>query len=125
MKVFYMTFLVEIDMSLHKNLKDKRQQIDYPIRQCTSMDELRDDIDRLDRRIVELLAVRQGYMEQAARIKEKRKLVRDERRIEDVVAKVLHHANKIGAHPVLAEKIYRDMIEWSINYELDVFDSSE
>lgn len=101
---------------------EKRKNIDYPVRQCSTMAELRHDIDQLDRTIVELLSIRQGYMEQAARIKQDRNKVRDEVRVEDVVTKTLDHAEKVGAHPAMVEMLYRDMIEWCITYEMTVFD---
>lgn len=110
-------------MNSHKVFSHKRKNIEYPARQCSSMDELREEIDQLDRVIVELLSIRQGFMEQAAGIKQDRNLVRDENRIEDVVAKVIAHAEKVGAHPELVEELYRQMIEWCINYEMDVFDA--
>ena len=111
-------------MSSHKVFSDKRKNIEYPARQCSTMEELRGDIDQLDRVIVELLSIRQGYMDQAARIKQKRNQVRDEDRVEDVVAKVMAHANKVGAHPELVENLYRQMIEWCITYEMGVFDAT-
>ncbi len=110
-------------MSAHKVFSDKRKNIDYSVTKCANMPDLRDEIDQLDRMIVELLSIRQGFMEQAAHIKQDRNLVRDEARIEDVVAKAIAHANKVGAHPDLVEKLYRDMIEWCINYEMGVFDT--
>ena len=88
------------------------------------MDELRGDIDQLDRLIVEFLSIRQGFMEQAAGIKQDRNLVRDQRRVDDVMTKVMAHAEKVGAHPKLVETLYRQMIEWCINYEMDVFDTT-
>jgi len=109
-------------MSSHKVFSDKRKNIQYPAPHCATMKELRAEIDQLDRVMVELLSIRQGFMEQAARIKPSRNLVRDEERIEDVVAKVLKHAEKVGAHPELVETLYRDMIEWCISYEMGVFD---
>ena len=111
-------------MSSHKVFSDKSKNIEYPARQCSTMEELRGDIDQLDRVIVELLSIRQGYMDQAARIKQKRNQVRDEDRVEDVVAKVMAHANKVGAHPELVENLYRQMIEWCITYEMGVFDAT-
>ncbi|VAW06209.1 hypothetical protein MNBD_ALPHA01-1135 [hydrothermal vent metagenome] len=110
-------------MTSHNSFHNKRKDIAYATRQCVNMDELRGEIDQLDRVIVELLSIRQGFMEQAARIKQDRNLVRDEIRIEDVVAKATAHAEKVGAHPELVEMLYRNMIEWCINYEMDVFDS--
>lgn len=110
-------------MNSHKVFSKKRKNIEYPTRQCSTMGELRGDIDQLDRIIVELLSIRQGFMEQAARIKQDRNLVRDEQRIEDVVSKAITHAEEVGAHPELVEILYRQMIEWCINYEMEVFDT--
>ncbi len=111
-------------MSSHKVFSDKRKNIEYSARQCSDMTELRDEIDQLDCVIVELLSIRQGFMEQAAHIKQHRNLVRDEARVEDVVAKVKAHAQKVGTHPDLVEELYRHMIEWCINYEMGVFDAT-
>jgi len=112
-------------MRSHNSLNDKRKNIDYSIPQCGTMDDLRREIDHLDCRIVELLSIRQDFIEQAAHIKQDRNLVRDEKRVEDVVAKVISHANHVGTHPDMVEKLYRNMIEWSINYEMGVFDSTK
>ncbi|MBR9835469.1 MAG: chorismate mutase, partial [Alphaproteobacteria bacterium] len=54
-----------------------------------SMQDVRYEIDRLDRELVKLLAERQSFMDAAARIKGSRAAVLDRPRIEDVVTKVL------------------------------------
>jgi len=87
------------------------------------MAELRDAIDALDRRLVRLLAVRQGYIERAAVLKQDRGTVRDEARIEDVVRKVLAEARAAGLSPAIAEAVWRVLIERSIQHEFDTFDS--
>lgn len=93
-----------------------------PVR-CATMTDVRREIDRLDRDIVTLLAERQNYIEQAGRIKQSRDAVRDDARIADVIAKVRTAASDLGAHPGLAETVYRAMIEWCIAYEFTVFDA--
>ena len=90
---------------------------------CRTMDEVRREIDRIDRVLVALLAERQGYIEQAGRIKPARSAVRDEARIEDVVAKVLAEARRAGLAPEIAEPVWRLLIERSIAHEYDVFDA--
>lgn len=90
---------------------------------CHSMTELRQEIDALDREIVDLLSIRQGFMDQAAHIKQNRSMVRDEARVNDVLEKVKIHAEKSGARPELVEMLYSQMIEWCIKYELSVFDT--
>ena len=87
------------------------------------MGDVRREIDRVDRAIVRLVAERQNYIEQAGRIKQSRDTVRDNDRVEDVVAKVRNAAHSEGANPDLVEEVYRTMIEWCINYEFTVFDS--
>lgn len=91
--------------------------------QCKTMTELRAEIDRLDRELVALLALRQRYIARAAKIKSDRGAVRDEARIEDVVAKVLAEARKVGLDPDIAEPVWRTLVERSIRYEFAEFDA--
>jgi len=89
---------------------------------CRDMAELRAEIDQLDRELVSLLAERQRYIERAAEIKRDRSVVRDEARIEDVVAKVLIAARKAGLDPKIAEPVWRVLIGRCIAHEFERFD---
>ncbi|WP_303977186.1 chorismate mutase [Dongia mobilis] len=89
---------------------------------CQDMIEVRQAIDALDREIVTLLADRLHFIGEAARIKASREAVRDEPRIEDVIAKVRATAVAGGMDPAFIEPIYRDLVERSIAYELGEFD---
>ncbi|WP_019959666.1 chorismate mutase [Woodsholea maritima] len=91
---------------------------------CTDMSEVRDGVDRLDRVLVRLIAERSRYMEAAARIKPGREAVRDEARIEDVVAKVLTTAKTVDLPAEIAEPVWRELIERSIAYEFKVYDAT-
>lgn len=91
---------------------------------CRTMDEVRDGVDRLDRVLVALIAERARYMRAAARIKPDRKAVRDEDRVEDVVAKVLASAKRHDLPAAIAEPVWRELIERSIRYELDIYDAT-
>jgi isochorismate pyruvate lyase len=90
---------------------------------CTSMAEVREGVDAIDRMLVELLAERQGYMDAAARIKPDRGVVRDNARVEDVVAKVKAAAREAGLSEAIAEPVWRTLIERCIAYEFGVWDS--
>lgn len=96
-----------------------------PASACTSMDDIRQEIDRLDRRLVLLLAERQTYIERAGHIKPSRNTVRDEARIEDVVTKVLDAAKTAGLSTDVAEPVWRTMVDAFIEHEFDVFDDRE
>lgn len=89
-----------------------------PPADCTTMTEVRAGVDDVDRRIVELLGRRFGYMDAAARIKPAREAVRDEWRKADVKAKVDAAAATAGIDRALIERLYEDLIETSIAHEL-------
>ena len=89
---------------------------------CTTMTEVRAGVDDVDRQVVALLKRRFGYMAAAARIKPDRSVIRDEWRKADVLAKVDTSADQLGVDRALMARIYEDLIETSIAYELDLFD---
>lgn len=84
---------------------------------CTTMEDVRRYIDALDDVLVPLLVTRGGYMTQAARIKQSDSQVRDEERIEAIVARVRARAVQEGGQPDVIEAIYRSMMEAYIAYE--------
>jgi isochorismate pyruvate lyase len=90
---------------------------------CETMQDVRENVDRLDRTLVALLAERLGYIEQAARIKQSRDAVRDEDRIEDVIAKVRAECRKVGFDEGIAERLWRAMMEDYIAHEFVKWDA--
>ena len=86
------------------------------------MQEIRAQIDALDKRLVALLAERQKLIAAAGNVKPSRDTVRDEARIEEVVQLVLAEAEKSGLAREIAEPVWRQLIESSIAYEYGVFD---
>ena len=88
---------------------------------CASMQEVRHHIDALDDILVPLLVERGAYMTQAARIKVNASDVRDEARIEGIVQRVRAAAIEQGGHPDVVERIYRDMMEAYIAFEVQEF----
>jgi isochorismate pyruvate lyase len=86
------------------------------------MSDVRHEIDRLDQVLVALIAERQSFMDAAARIKGHRGLVRDEDRIEDVMAKVAVRADDEGLSLAIAEPVWRTMMDRCIAYEMAAYD---
>ncbi len=91
---------------------------------CRTMAEVRQGVDALDRALVRLLAERQGFMDAAARIKLHRGVVRDEARIEEVVAKVRAAARDVGLSEAIAEPVWRTLIDRCIAYEFGAWDKT-
>ena len=87
-----------------------------------TMADVRYEVDRLDRLLVEILAERQSFMDAAARIKPNREAVRDEPRIEQVVSNVLKASKEHGLAPEIAEPVWRLLVEKSIAYEFVSYD---
>ena len=93
-----------------------------PASTCRTMADVRLGVDALDRQLVALLALRQGYMDAAARIKADRGKVHDAERIEDVVTKVRAAAEAAGLSVTIAEPVWRLLIDRCIAYELEAWD---
>jgi isochorismate pyruvate lyase len=89
---------------------------------CITMTEVRAGVDDVDRQVIALLKRRFGYMDAAARIKPDRSAVRDEWRKSDVRSKVDAAAAKAGIDRALVGRLYEDLIETSIAFELQAFD---
>jgi len=86
---------------------------------CNSLEEVRTNIDRIDRQIVALIAERGGYVNQAARFKKTTDDVKAPQRVEQVIAKVLALSAELDANPNVTEAVYRAMIAAFINAELN------
>ena len=99
-----------------ENQGDEARAIDK-VADCTTMAEVRSHVNTLDDLLVPLLVERGGYMTQAAKVKNDPSLVRDEERIETIVARVRDSAAAEGGQPDLIEAIYRAMMEAYIAYE--------
>src|SRR5258708_24110022 len=94
----------------------------YEPENCKTMTEVRAGVDDVDRRIVALMARRFAFMDAAARIKQDRDAVRDEQRKAEVLSKVEAAAAELGLDPQLMRWLYQNLIDNSIDYELDKFD---
>jgi isochorismate pyruvate lyase len=90
---------------------------------CLSMSEVRDEIDRIDRLLVALIAERQQYIDAAARIKTRADEVRLQWRIDDVLAKVLASAEREGLSKRIAEPVWRELMDRCIAHEHEIWRS--
>ena len=82
-----------------------------------SLEEVRAAIDAIDRRLVALVAEREGWVREAARFKTSRADVEAPARVEQVIGKVRALAAESGASPDVVERLYRAMIAGFIKLE--------
>ena len=87
------------------------------VKPCTTMQDVRREVNALDDVLVPLLVERVGYMTQAARIKQGVEQVRDEARIQAIVDRVRESAQAEGGDADVMEAIYRSLMEACIAYE--------
>jgi len=90
---------------------------------CQTMSDVRAGVDQIDRDLVALLARRFGFMDAAARIKANRGAVRDESRKQQVIDNVRREARAAGIPETVIAAVWDALIEGSIAYELERFDS--
>ena len=103
--------------------KPSTETIRTPAQICQDMADIRREIDRVDRALVQLLAERLTYIERAGEIKKDRRIVRDEARIADVMAKVESACEREAFPFAIAEPVWRALMEGCIAHEFDIFDN--
>ena len=84
---------------------------------CATLIEVRDNIDRIDRGLVKLLAERQKYFAEAGRFKKDQAAVSAPAQVEAIVAKVKAEAEEAGLDSAVAEATFRAMIAAFEDYE--------
>lgn len=86
--------------------------------QCRTMVELRAEIDAIDAQLMDLLALRSTYIDRAIELKQVEKLpARVPARVDEVLSNARRAANDRGFDPDLAETIWHEIVEWSIERE--------
>ena len=84
---------------------------------CQSMDDVRAEIDRIDKALVDLIGERFGYVDRAWQLKNSPAEARVPWRVQQVIDKVRARAMQQNLPPELAEALWRQMIGWFIQYE--------
>ena len=84
---------------------------------CKDMDAVREEIDRIDAALVDLIGERFGYVDRAWQLTQSPAEARVPWRIQQVIDRVRARAAEQGLPPELAEALWRQMIGWFIQYE--------
>ena len=92
---------------------------------CSSLEEVRSNIDRIDNGIIKLIAERTDYVKQASSFKKNENGVKAPDRVEAVIQKARERALEYGADPDMIETLYREMISSFINLEMDEFKKTQ
>ena len=91
------------------------------MKKFSTIKEIRNEIDKLDIRIIDLISQRKDLVFEVVKLKEKDQIV-DQERINQILKKLNLEANKRGIPEVLIEKLWKIMIEGFIEYEMEIYD---
>ncbi len=84
---------------------------------CSNMEEVRTEIDRIDTALVDLIGERFGYVDRAWQLKQSPAEARVPWRIQQVIDRVKARAAEKRLPPELVEALWRQMIGWFVQYE--------
>jgi isochorismate pyruvate lyase len=85
---------------------------------CQNIQEIRTEIDRIDRDIIQLLGNRFAYVKAAAKFKTDETSVKAPERFKAMLEQRRIWAEEEGLNPEVIEKLYRDLVNYFINEEL-------
>ena len=88
------------------------------IKKCETLEELRKEIDKVDEKIVELIAIRNDYIKQAANFKHTVDEIKADERIDEVLNHVRHKALSLGVSPNMVADLYKEMIDAMVETEI-------
>lgn len=93
--------------------------------QCTSMSEIRTEIDRIDREVIALLGERYEFVKAASQFKKSPDQVKAQSRFDAMLKERRVLAEEQGLSPDLIEKIYRDLVTWFISEEMKHWEEAQ
>lgn len=88
------------------------------LKKCNSLEEARKEIDKVDEKIVELIALRNSYIKQIAQFKTSVEEVKSEERISDVISRARAKAIELDLSPNLINDIFIRMIDEMVETEI-------
>jgi len=95
------------------------------LKTCTTLNEARAEIDKVDEEIVKLIALRNDYIKQIAHFKTSVDEVKAEDRISDVISRVREQAIALDLSPNLINDLYVRMIDSMVESEIAEFNNAK
>jgi isochorismate pyruvate lyase len=93
--------------------------------QCDNLADIRIEIDRRDRQIVALLGERLNYVRAASQFKTSEASVRAVERVRNILEQRRQWASEEGLDPEVIEKMYRDLLTFFIEEEMNDWKSTK
>lgn len=94
-------------------------------KQCRSIEEIRECLDEIDLQIIELLGKRLNYVKEIVKYKIDEEDIIANVRQEEVIRLRREWAKINNLDPDLVESIYKTLIQFNIQKELNIFNNKE
>tara|TARA_A100001388_G_scaffold268939_1_gene244636 strand:- start:434 stop:724 length:291 start_codon:yes stop_codon:yes gene_type:complete len=91
------------------------------MKKFNTIEEIRDEIDNLDLKIIELISQRKDLVFEVVKLKRKDQIV-DQKRIDSILKRLNIEAKKRGIPESMIENLWKIMIKSFIKYEQEIFD---
>lgn len=88
------------------------------MKKCSSLQEVRDEIDKIDTQLVELISERSHLIRQAAGFKESVEEVKAQDRIDDIMQRVRKKAIELDVNPNMISELFKIMIDEMVETEI-------
>ena len=95
------------------------------VKKCNSLQEVRDEIDLLDAKLVELISQRSHLIRQAAAFKNSVDEVKADDRIENIMQRVRQLAIEKGINPNMISELFTIMIDEMVETEISEFRNAD
>jgi len=95
------------------------------MKKCETLGSARDEIDKVDEKIVELVALRNDYIKQIAHFKNSIEEIKSEERVADIVSRVRAKAIELNLSPNLINDMFVRMIDEMIESEISEFKNTK
>lgn len=93
--------------------------------ECSSLEEIRQEIDKIDEHIILLFAERHKYVEAVVRFKNDKDAIIAQERKDAVIKQRKDFAESKGLNADVFEQIYRLLVESNINHEMELLKEKE
>jgi isochorismate pyruvate lyase len=92
---------------------------------CISAEEIRNEIDKIDRQIIELFTIRHKYVEEIVRFKNDETGIIAQERKDQVIQLRKKWAEENGLHGETFARMYSILIETNIKHEMEILKQKE
>lgn len=91
------------------------------MKKFNTIEEIREEIDNLDLKIIELISQRKDLVFEVVKLKRKDQIV-DQKRIDSILKRLNIEAKKRGIPESMIENLWKIMIKSFIEYEQEIYD---